>query len=68
MRVLIVSHNVFSATESMGKTLMAYFSVFKPELRHGNACIDRGILPLPSPLLIGLRQKAPRQKLQDAFK
>lgn len=31
MRVLIVSHNVFSATESMGKTLMAYFSAFKPE-------------------------------------
>ena len=28
MKVLIISHNVFSATESMGKTLSAYFDGF----------------------------------------
>ena len=31
MRVLIISHNVFSSTESMGKTLASYFACFKPE-------------------------------------
>lgn len=30
MRVLIISHNVFSATESMGKTLSGYFADFEP--------------------------------------
>ena len=25
MRILVVSHNVFSETESMGKTLLSYF-------------------------------------------
>lgn len=30
MRVLIISHNVFSATESMGKTLSGYFADFDP--------------------------------------
>lgn len=29
MRVLVVSHNVFSATESMGKTLFSYFRGFR---------------------------------------
>lgn len=31
MRVLTVSHNVFSRTNNMGKTLMSYFSGFQPE-------------------------------------
>ena len=31
MKVLVISHNVFSMTESMGKTLTMYFSEFKPE-------------------------------------
>ena len=31
MRVLVISHNVFSATESMGKTLSGYFADFAPE-------------------------------------
>jgi len=31
MRVLIISHNVFSATENMGKTLTSYFSEFPTE-------------------------------------
>ncbi len=31
MKVLVVSHNVFSKTENMGKTLSSYFSAFKPE-------------------------------------
>lgn len=30
-RILIVSHNVFSATESMGKTLSSYFKGFSPD-------------------------------------
>lgn len=30
MKVLVISHNVFSMTESMGKTLSAYFNGFKP--------------------------------------
>lgn len=29
MRILVVSHNVFSKTESMGKTLSGYFDCFK---------------------------------------
>lgn len=31
MNVLIISHNVFSATESMGKTLSSYFGGFAPD-------------------------------------
>lgn len=31
MRTLIISHNVFSTAESMGKTLSAYFSGFNPD-------------------------------------
>lgn len=31
MKVLVISHNVFSAAESMGKTLSGYFSDFAPE-------------------------------------
>lgn len=31
MRVLIISHNVFSGTESMGKTLTAYFSEYNTD-------------------------------------
>ena len=31
MRVLVVSHNVFCKTSSMGKTLMSYFKKFNPE-------------------------------------
>lgn len=31
MRVLVVSHNVFSKDGNMGKTLSSYFSAFKPE-------------------------------------
>lgn len=31
MRVLIVSHNVFGKTNNMGKTLLSYFSGFRPE-------------------------------------
>ena len=31
MRVLIVSHNVFSRTNNMGKTLLSYFRGFSPE-------------------------------------
>lgn len=31
MRVLVVSHNVFSRTNNMGKTLLSYFSGFSPE-------------------------------------
>lgn len=31
MRVLVISHNVFSSTENMGKTLSGYFKNFAPE-------------------------------------
>lgn len=31
MRVLIVSHNVFSRTSNMGKTLLSYFRDFQPD-------------------------------------
>ena len=31
MRVLVISHNVFSETNNMGKTLLSYFSDFSPE-------------------------------------
>ena len=31
MRVLILSHNVFSETNNMGKTLLSYFQDFSPE-------------------------------------
>ena len=31
MKVLIISHTVFSASESMGKTLSTYFSTFSPD-------------------------------------
>lgn len=31
MRVLIVSHNVFSRTNNMGKTLLSYFRDFRPD-------------------------------------
>ena len=31
MKVLIVSHNCFSTTQNMGKTLMSLFSEFKKE-------------------------------------
>lgn len=31
MRVLIISHNVFSRTNNMGKTMLSYFSGFQPE-------------------------------------
>ena len=31
MRVLIISHNVFSRTGNMGKTLRSYFEQFRPE-------------------------------------
>lgn len=31
MKVLVISHNVFSATDNMGKTLSAYFNGFEPD-------------------------------------
>ena len=31
MRILVVSHNVFSETENMGKTLVSYFKDFGQE-------------------------------------
>ena len=31
VRVLIVSHNVFSRTSNMGKTLLSYFRDFQPD-------------------------------------
>ena len=31
MRVLVVSHNVFGKTNNMGKTLLSYFSGFRPD-------------------------------------
>lgn len=31
MKVLIISHNVFSKTDNMGKTLSTYFSSFKSD-------------------------------------
>lgn len=31
MRVLVISHNVFSETNNMGKTLLSYFKDFSPE-------------------------------------
>ena len=47
MRVLVVSHNVFSNTNNMGKTLATYFSGYSPEELATIVTRSAGILDVP---------------------